>query len=113
MKLAVPQGGTAEALIFSRSLERSLGLENVYLSGDNPTMTVTADDKRRVVLPGAKPGDRFDLVPSAGGFVLRKLQPAPKKRARVRIEKRAGYTVGITDQPINEQALKEALAEFP
>jgi hypothetical protein len=26
---------------------------------DNPTMTVTADAKRRVVVPGVKPGDVF------------------------------------------------------
>jgi hypothetical protein len=26
---------------------------------DYPTMTVTADDKKRVVVPGAKPGDVF------------------------------------------------------
>jgi len=46
-------------------------------------MTVTADDKKRVVLPSAKPGDRFDLQTSGEGtFVLRRLEPvkppAPK-----------------------------------
>ncbi len=46
-------------------------------------MTVTADDKKRVVLPAAKPGDRFDVQVSAEGtFILRRLEPvlspAPK-----------------------------------
>ena len=40
-------------------------------------MTVTADDKKRVVLASAQPGDRFDLQPSGEGvFVLRRLDPA-------------------------------------
>ena len=46
-------------------------------------MTVTADDQKRVMLPAAKPGDRFDLQVSAEGtFILRRLEPvlspAPK-----------------------------------
>jgi len=50
---------------------------------DNRAVTVTADDKKRVVLPSAEPGDRFDLQASGEGtFVLRRLEslqsPAPK-----------------------------------
>jgi hypothetical protein len=38
-------------------------------------VTVTADEKKRVVLPSAKPGDRFELQASAEGtFVLRRLE---------------------------------------
>jgi hypothetical protein len=33
--------------------------------------------------------------------------------AKVRIEKRGQYHVGVLDRPINEESLKEALAEFP
>jgi len=76
-------------------------------------MTVIADNKKRVLLAGAKPGDRFDVQMSPGGFLLRKLEPVPLKRAKVRFLKRDGYTVAITDQPINENALREALADFP
>ena len=48
-----------------------------------PPVTVTADDKKRVVLPAAKPGDCFDVQVSAEGtFILRRLEPvlspAPK-----------------------------------
>ena len=51
---------------------------------DNPTMVVMADKKRRVVLPKtAKPGDVFACVARGSGFVLEKLQPAPKGKPPV------------------------------
>jgi hypothetical protein len=80
---------------------------------DNPTMTVIADNKKRVVLAQAKPGDRFDVQVSATGYLLRKLEPVQSKAAKVRFVKRDGYTVAMGDQPINEEALREALADFP
>jgi len=76
-------------------------------------MTVIADNKKRVILAGARPGDRFDVQVSAGGYRLRKLEPVPSKPAKVRFVKRDGYTVAIADQPIDEGALREALADFP
>lgn len=39
-------------------------------------MTVIADNKRRVVLPGAKPGDRFDVQDAGTRKVLTLLEPA-------------------------------------
>jgi hypothetical protein len=80
-----------------------------------PTMTVVADNKKRVTLRLAQPGDRFDVqVASEGNYVLTKLEPVqPKGTAKVRIEKRGQYHVGILDHPINEDALKVAVAEFP
>jgi hypothetical protein len=75
-------------------------------------MMVIADYKKRVVLTQAEPGDRFDVQISACGYVLRKLEPVPSGSAKVRFIKREGYTVAITDQPINEEALREALASF-
>ena len=76
-------------------------------------MTVIADNKKRIVLTQAKPGDRFDVQTSPNGYVLRKLEPVEGKPAKVRFVKRDGYTVAIADQPINEEALREALADFP
>lgn len=58
-------------------------------------MTAVADNKKRVLLRSAKPG-----VPLRG-------------TAKVRIEKRGQYHVGVLDPPINEEALKDAVAEFP
>ena len=76
-------------------------------------MTVIADNKKRIVLTQAKPGDRFDVQASPNGYVLRKLEPVESKPAKVRFVKRDGYTVAITGQPINQEALREALADFP
>ena len=78
-------------------------------------MTVVADNKKRVTLRLARPGDRFDVQISPGGkFVLTRLEPVRTTRsAKVRIEKRGQYHVGVLDRPINEEALKEVLAEFP
>jgi hypothetical protein len=78
-------------------------------------MTVIADNKRRVTLRLAKPGDRFDVqVSGEGKFILTKLEPVQQSRpAKVRIEKRGQYHVGVLDRPIDERALREALADFP
>lgn len=78
-------------------------------------MTVVADNKKRVTLRLAGPGDRFDVqVVSNGNYVLTRLEPVEFRRtARVRIEKRGQYHVGVLDHPLNEQCLKDALAEFP
>jgi hypothetical protein len=94
---------------------RVSGLENVRGMGDIPTMTVTADAKKRVVLAEARPGDRFDKQVSADGtrIVMVLLEPVQPKPANVRLEKKRGFTVAVSDQPINEKALAEALAEFP
>jgi hypothetical protein len=76
-------------------------------------MTVVADDKRRVTLP-TKPGERFD-VQTLGDekFILTRLAPVATRPAKVTFKKVDGYTVGELGHPINEAALKEALAEFP
>lgn len=78
-------------------------------------MTVVADNKKRVTIRHAKPGDRFDVRTAGDGrFILTKLEPAqPGRQAKVRIKKRDGYSVGILDHPINEEAIQEALSEFP
>jgi hypothetical protein len=78
-------------------------------------MTVVADGKKRVTLHLAKPGEKFDVqVVSDGKYVLTRCQSVrPKSAARVRIEKRGRYHVGVLDRPINEEVLKDALAEFP
>jgi hypothetical protein len=78
-------------------------------------MTVIADNKKRVTLRLAKPGQRFDVQVSRDGkYILTRLEPVQGPRpARVRIEKHGRYSVGVLDAPIDETALKEALAEFP
>jgi len=55
---------------------------------DYPTMTVIADSKRRVVMPGARPGDVFACQDEGNGhFLLVRLnKPAPPKKNRTRAE---------------------------
>ena len=77
-------------------------------------MTVVADFKKCVLLPTVQPGDRFDLqIAEAGKFVLTRLESAPARSAAVKVERRGGFSVGVLDRPIDEQALAEALNEFP
>jgi hypothetical protein len=76
-------------------------------------MTVIADNKKRVTLP-TKPGERFDLQAAGKDkFILTRLAPVQVRAARVKIQKKHGFTVGQLDHPINEAALQEALADFP
>jgi hypothetical protein len=77
-------------------------------------MTVVADDKKSVALPGAKPGDRFDLqVITEGKILLTPLGATSAQSASVRVEKKDGFTVGVLDRPIDEKALSESLNTFP
>ena len=48
---------------------------------DYPTMTLTADSKKRVVLPSAAPGDVFTCEQKGSEFVLRRVyRAAPQKK---------------------------------
>lgn len=76
-------------------------------------MTVIADNKKRVVLPGAKPGDVFDVQDIGTKKILTLLKPVSPRPAKVTIKKESGYSVGKLDRSIDDAALKEALAEFP
>ena len=85
-----------------------------FLVGSSPYMTAIADSKHRVTLRQARPGDRFDVeILAEGKYVLTRLEPTKPQPRRVRFEKRSGYTVGISDQPVSEQAIRAALDEFP
>lgn len=76
-------------------------------------MTVVTDNEKRVVLPQAQPGERFDVQVCDNGFVLRKLESVSPAPAKVSFIKRDGFTVAMADRPIDEEALREALANFP
>jgi hypothetical protein len=78
-------------------------------------MTVITDSKKRVTLRLANPGERFDVKSAGDGkFILTRLEPVGESApSKVRIVKRGEFYVGILDRPINEEALKEALSEFP
>ena len=73
-------------------------------------MTVIADNKKRVTLPDAKPGDRFDLqFAPDGSVVLRRLEPVKRSVTYV---KRKGLLLARTDQPINWTETREAIDKY-
>jgi hypothetical protein len=77
-------------------------------------MTVTVDAQKRVRLRLAQPGERFDVKPDGEGrLLLTKLEPVQARPAKVSIQKSGRFTVGVLDRPIDLQALKEAISEFP
>jgi hypothetical protein len=77
-------------------------------------MVVVCDSKKRVTLPGAKPGETFEVqFPDSERVLLVRLHTVPSKPEPVQLEKRDGFTVAVSPQPINPVALAEALAEFP
>jgi len=57
-------------------------VDSPWQQWDNPTMTTTADSKKRIVLPSASPGDVFDVQRfGEGQFMLVRLErPEPKVR---------------------------------
>ena len=81
---------------------------------DSPTMTVKADSKRRVVLPLAEPGDLFEVqLCGQGKLTLTKLEPVQGRTTPVTFRKRGRYTVGFSDRPVSEEAIREAVADYP
>jgi hypothetical protein len=51
---------------------------------DNPTMTLTADSKKRVVLPGAAPGDVFACERKGPELILRRVHRAASQKKRTK-----------------------------
>ena len=77
-------------------------------------ITTKADSRKRVVLPQAKPGHVYAVEDNANGsFTLTEVKPPQPKTPKCRLVKENGYTVVVPSQPINEQAIKELLADFP
>jgi hypothetical protein len=76
-------------------------------------MTTIADDKKRVTLRTAQPGDRFDIqVSTDGKILLTPLVPA-EKSGRIRLIKKHGYTVAVGRGPISQEQARKLLDEFP
>ena len=76
-------------------------------------MTVTADAKKRVVLPPAKPGERFDVqISSNGKLVLTPLIPDERPN-QVKLVRKHGYLVAVGSRPITQAQVRAAMDEFP
>jgi hypothetical protein len=87
-------------------------VETGVYKGDIPTMTVTADAKKRVVLPSAKPGDSYQVEQTGGEIRLRLLKPVPKEKARL-VKGANGYLVAVGTRPITQEMVSAAMDEFP
>jgi hypothetical protein len=83
---------------------------------DIPRMiTVKADNRSRIKLPDAKPGQVFVLENNADASItitlVRKAEP---EKGKVTFIKKNGFTVGHTDKKVSAQAIMDHLAEeFP
>jgi len=84
-----------------------LQLEKCGQVWDYPTMTVKTDEKRRVVLPSAKPGDVFNVEFSNGKILLTKLVPAESRLVRARKVK--GVVMGAQDVEMDPEAIVAAI----
>jgi hypothetical protein len=79
-------------------------------------MTAIADNKRRVTLRHAKPGDRFDLreIPEEGKYILTRLEPVRPVRNQVKLMRcKEGYLVAVSKRPITQEQTRAYLDEFP
>jgi len=70
-------------------------------------MTVKTDEKRRVVLPSAKPGDVFNVELSGGKILLTKLVPVQSKLVRARKVK--GIVMGSADVEIDPAEIVDSI----
>jgi len=76
-------------------------------------MTAVADNKKRVTIRTAQPGDRFDVRLGDGGkVILTPLLPAEKRR-RIRLVKKHGFTVATGGPAITQEQVRKLLDEFP
>jgi hypothetical protein len=76
-------------------------------------ITTNADDRKRVVVPQAKPGQVYDAQANGdGSMTLTPLKPARRAPRFLKLEKRGKYTVGVLDGPIDPDALNSPLKNY-
>ena len=77
-------------------------------------ITTKVDNRKRVVVPQAKPGQVYAVQENAdGSFTLTVVAPRYPTRPKCRLAKEDGFTVSVPIQPINGAAIRELLADFP
>jgi hypothetical protein len=66
------------------------------------------------MIPQAKPGQVYSVHDNSdGSFTLKAVELAKPAVPTCRLVKEDGFTVAVPDQPIDEQTIKELLADFP
>jgi hypothetical protein len=77
-------------------------------------ITTKADNRKRVVVPQAQPGQVYAVGENAdGSLTLTAFKPGEVANLKCRVAKEDGFTVVVPGQPINEPAIQELLADFP
>jgi hypothetical protein len=76
-------------------------------------MTVTVDDLRRIHLPLANPGEAFDVKKEADGTFILTPESSTLPGNKVKFIRKDGYTVGVTEHPIDMDELNRLLKDFP
>lgn len=77
-------------------------------------ITTKVDDQKRIVVPQAKPGQVYAVEENLdGSFTLKAVGPVASVPPTCRLADEDGFPVAVPNQPIDEQAIKELLAEFP
>jgi hypothetical protein len=75
-------------------------------------MIVTVDAKRRIVLPGVKPGDAFYVKAVGSEFRLTRLElGAPRDTAR--LVRKHRFLLASGTRPITQERVRNAQDEFP
>lgn len=78
--------------------------------------TAKVDKQQRIRIPGVKPGQVFTVENLDNGVIRLTEVKSPKPKnpqAKVRFVKRGEYTVGVLSKPVDMNAVKEMLSEFP
>jgi hypothetical protein len=77
-------------------------------------ITLKADDRSRVKLPDARPGQVFVYEKAGHGqFILTVVRKEETPVGKVKLVKQGGFTVGVTDRTITPEKIKELLSELP
>jgi hypothetical protein len=77
-------------------------------------ITTKVDNRKRVLVPQAKPGEVYGVHEHAdGSFTLTVVKPVEMGKLKCRVAKESGFTVVVPGQAINEGAIKELLTDFP
>jgi hypothetical protein len=92
-----------------------MGLDSGCNLGKIPTVhTLITDNKRRVRIPDAKPGQvwAYEIAPGVVTLTeVKKVEPKPAKARLVKSPK--GYLVFRSDRVITAEETRKALDEFP
>lgn len=76
---------------------------------------LTVDNQKRIRLEDAEPGASYGVEISGEGarIVLTRLPSPESSFPKVHLDKEAGFTVLVSDRPISQAAIDEALDDFP